>query len=104
GRSAWGQKAQEARVVPVAALAEAFAARKARDIAGWRQTLKNAVAERPGFLHALGYLAEDAMEAGEDKEALALFDQYLQRSPQHSWAMGKTAREMATRGQRGEAI
>src|SRR5205814_3467535 len=63
------QKAQEDRVVPVAALAEAFAARKARDIAGWRQTLKIEVAESPGFLNALGYLAEVAMEAGDDKEA-----------------------------------
>src|SRR3954468_2487660 len=98
------QKAQEIRVIPVASLAEAFAARKARDIDGWRQVLQNAVAERPGFLHALGYLAEDAMESGDDKEALALFDQYLQRSPQHTWAMGKKAREMAKLGQTDEAI
>jgi tetratricopeptide (TPR) repeat protein len=98
------QRAQEDRFVPLGALAEAFAARKLRDVLGWRQTLKNAVAERPGFLHALGYLAEDAMEGGEHKEALALFDQYLQRSPNHTWAMGKKAREMARLGQTDEAI
>ncbi len=98
------QRAQVDRFVPLGALAEAFAARKLHDVPGWRQTLKNAVAERPGFLHALGYLAEDAMEAGEDKEALAYFDEYLQRSPGHTWAMGKKAREMARLGQTDEAI
>ncbi len=98
------QKAQEDRFVPLGVLAEAFAARKLRDLQGWRQVLQNAVAERPGFLHALGYLAEDHVEAGEDKEALALFDQYLQRSPNHTWAMGKKAREMARLGQTDEAI
>ena len=56
------QKAQEDRFVPLGVLAEAFAARKLRDVEGWRQVLKNAVAERPGFLHALGYLGEDSME------------------------------------------
>lgn len=98
------QKSQEDRFVPLGALAEAFAARKLKDRDGWRQVLQNAVADRPGFLHALGYLAEDHMEAGEDKEALALFDQYLQRSPGHTWAMGKKAREMAKLGQTDEAI
>ena len=98
------QKAQEDRFVPLGVLAEAFAARKLRDVEGWRQVLKNAVAERPGFLHALGYLAEDSMESGDDKEALALFEQYLQRSPNHTWAMGKKARQLARLGQTDEAI
>jgi tetratricopeptide (TPR) repeat protein len=98
------QKAQENRFVPLGVLAEAFAARKLHDAQGWRQVLQNAVAERPGFLHALGYLAEDHVEAGEDREALALFDQYLERSPGHTWAMGKKAREMARLGQHDEAI
>ena len=98
------QKAQEDRFVPLAVLAESFATRRLGDVQGWRQVLQNAVAERPGFLHALGYLAEDAMEAGDDKESLALFDQYLKRSPGHSWAMGKKARELARLGQTDEAI
>lgn len=98
------QKAQEDRFVPLGVLAEAFAARKLRDVEGWRQVLMNAVAERPGFLHALGYLAEDSMEAGDDKEALAIFEQYLRRSPNHTWAMGKKARQLARLGQTDEAI
>src|SRR5438094_2886864 len=98
------QKAQENRFDPLGVLAEAFAARRLGDAQRWRQVLQNAVAERPGFLHALGYLAEDHVEAGEDKEALALFDQYLQRSPAHTWAMAKKAREMARLGQTDEAI
>ena len=98
------QRAQEDRFVPFGVLAEAFAARKLHDLEGWRQILQNAVAERPGFLHALGYLAEDSMEGGDDKEALALFEQYLRRSPGHSWAMGKKARQLARLGQTDEAI
>ena len=98
------QKAQEDRFVPLGALAEAFAVRKLRDLEGWRQVLQNAVAERPGFLHALGYLAEDSREGGDDKEALALFEQYLRRAPNHTWAMGKKARQLARLGQTDEAI
>ncbi len=98
------QKAQEDRFVPLGVLAEAFAARRLRDPEGWRQALTNGVAERPGFLHALGYLAEDAMESGDDKLALALFDRYLKASPNHTWAMAKKAREMARLGQTDEAI
>src|SRR5205807_547030 len=98
------QKAGKDRFVPLAVLVEAFAARRMRDFDEWRSILLKAVDERPGFLHALGYLAEDRMETGEDKEALALFDRYLQRSPGHTWAMGKKAREMARLGQTEEAI
>jgi len=75
-----------------------------RDFDAWRAILLKAAEDRPGFLHALGYLAEDRMEIGEDQEALALFDRYLQRSPGHTWAMGKKAREMARLGQTDEAI
>jgi tetratricopeptide (TPR) repeat protein len=98
------QKASQDRFVPLAVLVEAFAVRKLRDFEQWRSILSNAVEERPGFLHALGYLAEDRMETGEDKEALELFNRYLQRSPTHTWAMGKKAREMARLGQTEEAI
>ena len=98
------QRARKERFVPLAVLAEAFAARKMKDTTAWRAILQNAVDERPGFLHALGYLAEDRMEAGEDKEALELFERYLQRSPGHTWAMGKKARELAKLKQFDEAI
>ena len=98
------QRASKDRFVPLAVLVDAFAARRMRDFDKWRAILLRAVEERPGFLHALGYLAEDRMETGEDKEALALFDRYLQRSPTHTWAMGKKARELARLGQTEEAI
>jgi tetratricopeptide (TPR) repeat protein len=98
------QRAGKDRFVPLAVLAEAFAARRMRDFEKWRTILEQAVEEHPGFLHALGYLAEDKMETGEDKDALALFDRYLQRSPNHTWAMSKKARELARLGQTDEAI
>jgi tetratricopeptide (TPR) repeat protein len=97
-------KALDDRFIPFAVLAEAFAARKANDSQAWTDILASAVDERPGFLHALGYLAEDRMEQGDDKEALNLFNRYLERSPDHTWAMGKKSREMAKLGQLDEAI
>ena len=98
------KKAQARRFVPLAVLAESFAARKMHDMAGWRGVLERAVIERRGFLHALGYLAEDRMEQGDDAAALAIFDRYLQLSPEHPWAMGKKGRELARLGQIDEAI
>jgi tetratricopeptide (TPR) repeat protein len=98
------QRASKERFVPLAVLVESFVARKMRDYERWRSVLLSAVDAHPGFLHALGYLAEDRMETGEDKEALALFERYLQRSPNHTWAMGKKARELARLGQMDEAI
>src|SRR5260370_3855521 len=98
------RRAQEDRFVPLAVLAESFAARKMKDTAAWQDILEKAVEERPGFLHALGYLAEDRMEQGDDKEALAFFERYLLRSPDHTWAMGKKGRELARLGQIDDAI
>ena len=68
------KRAQANRFVPLAVLAEAFAARKMRDNAEWRGILERGVIERRGFLHALGYLAEDRMEQGDDEAALAILD------------------------------
>jgi tetratricopeptide (TPR) repeat protein len=98
------RRAQTRRFVPLAVLAESFAARKMHDAAGWRATLEAAVIARRGFLHALGYLAEDRMEAGDDEAALAIFDRYLQLSPNHPWAMGNKGRELARAGRMDEAI
>ena len=98
------QKARADRFVPFAVLAESYAARRMKDVPAWSDILEKAVDERPGFLHALGYLAEDRMEQGDDKEALALFVRYLNRSPNHPWAMSKKARELARLGQTDEAI
>jgi tetratricopeptide (TPR) repeat protein len=108
GQSAQARKeakrAQENRFVPLAVLAESFAARKMRDTIAWRSILERAVIERRGFLHALGYLAEDRMEQGDDEAALAILDRYLQLSPNHPWAMAKKGRQLARVGQMDEAI
>src|SRR2546423_4232728 len=98
------RRAQARRFVPLAVLAESFASRKMRDAAGWRAVLEAAVIGRRGFLHALGYLAEDRMEEGDDEAALAIFDRYLQLSPNHPWAMGKKGRQLARVGKMDEAI
>jgi len=98
------RRAQARRFVPLAVLAESFAAWKMRDAAGWRAVLEAAVIARRGFLHALGYLAEDRMEQGDDEAALAIFDRYLQLSPNHPWAMGKKGRQLARVGKMDEAI
>jgi len=98
------KRAQSNRFVPLAVLAEAFAARKMRDTAEWRGILERGVIERRGFLHALGYLAEDRMEQGDDEAALAILDRYLMVSPDHPWAMAKKGRELARTGQPDEAI
>ena len=98
------KRAQAGRFVPLAVLVESFAARKMRDTAGWRSILERAVIERRGFLHALGYLAEDRMEQGDDEGALAILDRYLMVSPNHPWAMGKKGRQLARTGQPEEAI
>src|SRR5205085_3989546 len=98
------KRAQKSRFVPLAVLAESFAAKGLHDAASWRGVLERAVIERRGFLHALGYLAEDRMEQGDDEAALAIFDRYLQVSPNHPWAMGKKGRELARVGKMDEAI
>jgi tetratricopeptide (TPR) repeat protein len=98
------RRAQARRFVPLAVLAESFAARKMHDVAGWRGILEAAVIARRGFLHGLGYLAEDRMEEGDDEAALAIFDRYLQLSPNHPWAMGKKGRQLARVGKMDEAI
>jgi tetratricopeptide (TPR) repeat protein len=89
------QRARKDRFVPLAVLAEAYAIRGMHDPVAWSALLVEAVRERPGFLHALGYLAEDRMELGQDREALELFDLYLQRSPNNPWAMSRKARQLA---------
>ncbi len=98
------QVASSARFVPLATLADAFAAQKLHDTVAARGVLHDAVEERPGFLHALGYMAEERIDAGEDQEALEILNRYLARSPDHPWALGKKARELARLQQFDEAI
>ena len=93
------RKAQSGRFVPLAVLAESFAARKMHESTEWRGILERAVIERRGFLHALGYLAEDRIDEGDDEAALAILDRYLMVSPGHPWAMAKKARQLSRTGQ-----
>lgn len=53
------KRAQAKRFVPLAVLAEAYAAEQMGDRAARRSILENAVADRRGFLHAIRSLAED---------------------------------------------
>src|SRR3954470_4581687 len=98
------KRAQTSRFVPLAVLADSFAAKGLHDGASWRGVLERAVIERRGFLHALGYLAEDRMEQGDDEAALAILERYLMVSPGHPWAMGKKGRELARLGRIEEGI
>ncbi len=83
------------RFVPLASLADAFAAQQLHDLGAARGVLHDAVEERPGFLHALGIMVEVRIEKGEDQEALAILNRYLARAPGHPWALGKKSRELA---------
>src|SRR2546427_222205 len=97
-------KARSRGFVPIAVLAESFAERKMHGGKDSRAILERAMIARHGFLHALGYLAEDRMEQGDDEAALAIFDRYLQLSPDHPWAMGMKGRELARLGRIDGAI
>ena len=92
------------RLVWWASLAECYAYRRAGDPAASRTVLEHAVAARPGFLHALGYLGEEQIEASDDAGALKTFDQYLARSPGHPWAIGKKGRALSMLGMQERAI
>lgn len=94
----------KARFLPLAVLTEAYAAARMGDDADARTLLEEAMEERPGFLHALGYLGEERLEAHDDADALKAFEQYLKRVPNHPWAMGRKAHAMARLGHRNEAI
>src|SRR2546426_3939374 len=98
------QRAQANRFVPLAVLAESFAARKMHEGTEWRAILERGMIERRGFLHALGYLAEDRMDQGDDEAALAILDRYLMVSPGHPWAMAKKARQLARTGKIDAAV
>jgi Flp pilus assembly protein TadD len=85
-------------------LAESYATRRAGDLEGARAVLDKAISDRPGFLHALGYLGEQQIEANDDPGALKTFEQYLARSPGHPWAVAKKGRALARMGRGLEAI
>jgi tetratricopeptide (TPR) repeat protein len=97
-------EARKDRFVPLAFLAESFAARVANDEAASRRALEEALKARPGFLHALGYLAEDRMAEHDYKAALALWDKYLSRAPDHPFALGQKGHALAHLGRMTESL
>jgi tetratricopeptide (TPR) repeat protein len=92
------------RWVPMGALAGWFAARRAGDLDGARAALALGVVDHPGFLHAIGYLAEECQEAGNDGCTLGWWSSYLARSPGHPFATARAARTLAKLGRKDEAI
>ena len=102
--AAEAQKAREGRFVPLAVLAESFALRRSGNATGARAVLDDAVAARPGFLHALGYLGEERMEAGDAAAARVDFERYLKRAPNHPWASARLAHALSKLGKKDEAI
>ncbi|MBS2025070.1 MAG: hypothetical protein JST92_21940 [Deltaproteobacteria bacterium] len=96
--------AQAGRFVPMGALAEWFALRRAGDNAAAAKALEAVVQAHPGFLHALGYLGEEREEAGDDAGALVYWTRYLERSPGHPYATARAARAWARLGKKEEAV
>jgi tetratricopeptide (TPR) repeat protein len=52
-------------------------------------TLEAAIAVRPGFLHARGYLGDLYNHLGRHREAKATFEQYHQRAPRNPWVLAQ---------------
>ena len=98
------QAARAKRFVPLAVLAESFALRRAGDVNGSRAVLDDAVASRPGFLHALGYLGEDRLESRDNASAKVEFERYLKRAPGHPWATAQLAHALSRLGKKDEAL
>lgn len=98
------QRVPKGRFVAQASLAAYYSARKFNDEPGARAALEEAVKERPGFLHALGYLAEDRMEQLDYKAGLAAWQRYLQRAPNHPFAIGQLGHAQARLGRNNESL
>jgi tetratricopeptide (TPR) repeat protein len=97
-------EARKDRFVAMAWLAESFAARVAGDEAASRRALEEAVKQRPGFLLALGYLGEDRMAEMDFKTALAIWDKYLARAPDHPFALGQKGHALARLNRMTESL
>ena len=75
-------------------IAEAFAARRMGDLPAAKAALEWGIKERAGFLLAVGYLAEDRMEADDYKGAVAAWDRYLKRAPHHPFALAQKGKAL----------
>jgi tetratricopeptide (TPR) repeat protein len=96
--------ARQKSFIPLAWLVESYLARRAGDQKAARGILKSAAQKRHGFLHPLGYLAEDLSDAGDFAAALKVFEEYLRRSPRHPWALAQKGRLIARLGKFDKAI
>ncbi len=92
------------RYVPMGTLADAFAARRAGDANAARAVLETAVHEHPGFLHAIGYLAEEQEDLNQNQAAYDWWSQYLARAPGHPFATARAGRALARLGKAPEGI
>jgi len=92
------------RYVPMGALADSFAARRAGDLAAARAALETAAREHPGFLHAIGYLAEEQEDLNQNQAALDWWTQYLARAPGHPFATARAGRALARLGKPADGI
>ena len=75
-------------------IADAFCARRMGDLPAAKAALEWGIKERPGFLLAVGYLAEDRMEAEDYKGAVAAWDRYLKKAPHHPFALAQKGKAL----------
>jgi tetratricopeptide (TPR) repeat protein len=98
------KESQKGRFNAYGYIAESFAARRAGDLPAAKAALEWGIKERAGFLLAVGYLAEDRMEAEDYKGAVAAWDRYLKKAPHHPFALGQKAKALGYLGKHREAL
>jgi tetratricopeptide (TPR) repeat protein len=98
------QRSQQGRFNAAGYIAESFAARREGDHAAAKAALEAGYKERPGFLLALSFLAEDRMDADDYPGAVAAWDKYLKRAPHHPFALGQKAKALGYLHRHREAL
>jgi tetratricopeptide (TPR) repeat protein len=98
------KESQKGRFNAFGYVAESFCARRAGDLPAAKAALEWGIKERPGFLLAIGYLAEDRMEAEDYKGAVASWDRYLKRAPRHPYALGQKGKALGYLAKHKDAI
>jgi tetratricopeptide (TPR) repeat protein len=108
GQAAQGRteakESQRGRFNAYGYVAEAFAARRMGDLPAAKAALEWGIKERPGFLLAVGYLAEDRMEAEDYKAAATAWDRYLKKAPHHPYAMAQKGKALGYLQQHRDAL
>jgi Flp pilus assembly protein TadD len=85
-------------------VAESFCARRTDDLPAAKAALEWGIKERPGFLLAISYLAEDRMDAEDYKGAVSAWDRMLKRAPHHPYAMGQKGKALGYLGKYRDAL